>query len=186
MKSIDMSKLAVPAAEKAAGIPPVDKWDPAFCGDLDMRIARDGTWFHEGRPIERPAMVKMFSRILWQEEGAYFLKTPVEKVGIQVEDLPFLFVELDVIDGEQGPQLQFRSTTDDLIIAGPEQALVVNENASSGEPEPALEVRFGMWGRIHRNVFYQLVEMGQLEPCAAGGEEMVVYSRGKRFVLGRL
>jgi len=171
---------------KDRGIPPVDRWNPEYCGDMDMRIAREGTWFHEGRPIERPAMVKMFSRILWQEDGAYFLKTPVEKLGIQVEDLPFLFIELEVVDGDRGQELRFRSTTDDLIVAGPEHALVVSENAITGAPEPSLEVRFGMSGRIHRNVFFQLVEMGKVEPSATGGEEVVVYSQGRRFVLGCL
>lgn len=186
MKGIDMNSLSGRLGDQASGIPPLERWDPDYCGDMDLRIARDGTWYHEGRPIERPAMVKMFSRILWQEEGTYFLKTPVEKVGIQVEDLPFLFVGLEVLEGEQGAELQFRSTTDDLIVAGPEHALVVKENAETGEPRPELAVRFGMRGRLHRNLFYQLAEMGQVEPCAQGGEELVVYSRGVRFSLGRL
>lgn len=186
MSSIDMNTLSGRLDDQTTGIPPLERWDPDYCGEMDLRIARDGTWFHEGRPIERPAMVKMFSRILWQEGDACFLKTPVEKVGIQVEDLPFLFVELDAVEGERGTALRFRSTTDDLIVAGPEHALVVHEDPDSGEPRPALEVRFGMWGRLHRNLFYQLAEMGQVEPCAQGGEELVVYSRGVRFSLGRL
>lgn len=186
MHKIDMNTLGEQIAGREQGIPPLEQWHPEYCGAMDLRIARDGSWYHEGRPIERPAMVKMFSRILWQEDGAYFLKTPVEKVGIQVEDLPFLFVEMDLIEGEQGRALQFRSTTDDLVIAGPEHALVVHEDSASGEPRPALEVRFGMWGRLHRNLFYQLAELGEVEPCAQGGEELVVYSQGVRFSLGRL
>ncbi|OIN05603.1 DUF1285 domain-containing protein [Oceanisphaera psychrotolerans] len=186
MSTFDLDKLSRQLEPKSQGIPPLDKWNPEFCGDMDMRIARDGTWFHEGSPIKRKAMVKMFSRILWQENGAYFLKTPVEKVGILVDDLPFLLIGLEVVEGEYGSELHFTSSTDDNIVAGPDHALVVTENSTTGEPEPSLEIRFGMFGRLHRNVFYQLVELGMAEPCAEGGEELVVYSRGKRFSLGRL
>ncbi|WP_432696237.1 DUF1285 domain-containing protein [Marinobacterium sp. YM272] len=186
MSISDLDKLSRNLEPNSQGIPPLELWHPDFCGDMDLRIARDGTWFHEGTPITRQAMVKMFSRILWQEDGAYFLKTPVEKVGIQVDDLPFLFVSLEVRDGPRGQELHFLSSTDDAIVAGQENPLVVTESEGNGEPQPALAVRFGMWGRLHRNVFYQLVELGTAEPCADGAEELVVYSSGERFSLGRL
>ncbi|WP_116474916.1 DUF1285 domain-containing protein [Zobellella maritima] len=186
MNTFDLNKLSSNLAPKSQGVPPLEKWNPPFCGDMDMRIARDGTWFHEGNPIRRKAMVKMFARILWHEGGGYFLKTPVEKVGIRVDDLPFLFIGLEVLEGPNGRELHFTSSTDDEIVAGPDHALIVTENSTTGEPEPSLEVRFGMFGRLHRNVFYQLVELGMAEPCADGGEELIVYSQGSRFSLGRL
>ncbi|TCK09285.1 hypothetical protein CLV83_1391 [Marinobacterium mangrovicola] len=185
MSIADLNKLSRNLVPEGQGIPPLELWNPDFCGDMDLRIARDGTWFHEGTPISRPEMVKMFSRILWQEGDTYFLKTPVEKVGIQVDDLPFQFVCLELKDGPQGQELHFLSSTDDVIVAGKKNPLVVTDQGN-GEPQPALAVRFGMWGRLHRNVFYQLVELGSAEPCAEGGEELVVYSAGERFSLGRL
>ncbi|SEF83924.1 DUF1285 domain-containing protein [Marinobacterium lutimaris] len=186
MSLSDLNKLSHSVETNSQGIPPLDLWNPDFCGDMDLRIAQDGTWFHEGAPITRQEMVKMFSRILWLENDAYFLKTPVEKVGIQVDDLPFLFISLKVMEGPLGQELHFLSSTGDAIVAGQEHPLVVTENERNGEPQPALAVRFGMWGRLHRNVFYQLVELGTAEPCADGGEELVVYSCGERFSLGYL
>ncbi|GGB95885.1 hypothetical protein GCM10011352_22480 [Marinobacterium zhoushanense] len=186
MSGVNLTDLSHGLEQQEQGIPPLERWNPDFCGDIDMRIARDGTWYHEGTPIGRKAMVKMFSRILWQENGSYFLKTPVEKVGIQVDDLPFLLIDLEVIKGEQGVELHFTSSTDDHIVAGPEHPLRMTENSETGEPEPALAVRFGMSGRINRNVFYQLVELAHTEPCADGGEELVVYSQGERYSLGRI
>ncbi|MBR9885139.1 MAG: DUF1285 domain-containing protein [Oceanospirillales bacterium] len=185
MSGFDLSNLSRDIDPQEEKIPPLEKWNPEFCGDIDMRIARDGTWFHEGTPIGRKPMVKMFSRVLWQEDGRYFLKTPVEKVGIQVDDLPFLFVDLEVVEGDKGQELHFRSSTDDHVVAGPEHPLVVTQNSDTDQPEPALLVRFGMYGRINRNVFYRLVEMATPEPCTEGGEELVLYSSGERFSLGR-
>lgn len=186
MSGFDLTNLSRELEQQSDGIPPLERWNPDFCGDIDMRIARDGTWYYQGSPIGRKAMVKLFSHVLWYEAGAYFLKTPVEKVGIQVEDLPFLFVDVDRIDGEQGPELLFTSSTDDRIVAGPKHALTVSQNPDTGAPEPALEVRFGMSGRISRSVFYRLVEMASSEPSTDGGEELVLYSRGERFSLGRV
>ncbi|NVK43690.1 MAG: DUF1285 domain-containing protein [Oceanospirillaceae bacterium] len=186
MSGFDLTETQRQLQEQGDGIPPLERWNPEFCGDIDMRIARDGTWFYCGTPIGRKAMVRMFSRVLWLEDGAYFLKTPVEKVGIKVDDLPFQIVNLDVRDGAQGPELHFTSATDDHIVAGPAHPIEVAEDPVSGEPAPALKVRFGMYGRIHRNLFYQLVDMARAEPADGGGEELVVYSCGERFSLGKL
>jgi len=186
MSRFDLTDLSRKVEQQDKGIPPLERWNPDFCGDIDIRIARDGTWYHEGTPIGRKALVKLFSHILWRENDRYFLKTPVEKLAIQVDDLPFLFVELEVIDGDAGPELHFTSSTDDRVVADAEHPLVVTENAETGEPRPSLAVRFGMAGRINRNLFYRLVELAQAEPCADGGEELAVYSRGSRFSLGRL
>ncbi len=186
MSGFDLNEAHRELEKQGDGIPPVDRWNPDFCGDIDMRIGRDGTWYYMGTPIGRERMVRLFSRVLWQEDGRYYLKTPVEKVGIQVDDLPFQFVTLDRVDGENGPELHFTSKTGERVVAGPSHPLRVHHDAHSDEPAPELDVRFGMSGRIGRNLFYQLVEMAVSEPAAQGGEELVVHSCGERFSLGRL
>ncbi|MBR9827954.1 MAG: DUF1285 domain-containing protein [Oceanospirillales bacterium] len=167
------------------GIPPLAQWNPDFCGDIDMRIARDGRWFYQGSPIGREAMVKMFSRILWREGESYFLKTPVEKVGIQVDDAPFFVVSVEHAVGEQGPELLFTTSTGDQVRADAEHPIRVEEDAATGEPSPYLMIRFGMEGRIARNLFYQLVELGRMVEHAHG-TELVVESAGETFSLGTL
>jgi len=124
--------------------------------------------------------------VLWREGDRYYLKTPVEKVGIRVDDLPFQMIGLEVREGPLGEELHFTSSADDHIVAGSAHPLRVRHDPQTGEPAPSLEVRFGMAGRIHRNLFYQLVEMARTEPADGGGEELVVYSCGERFSLGRL
>ncbi|WP_428035533.1 DUF1285 domain-containing protein [Amphritea sp.] len=141
--------------------PPVHLWKPDFCGDLDMQIKRDGRWIHEGGEIKRPAMVTLFSTILWREGDNYFLVTPVEKVGIQVEDVPFFFTGLEVRQGELGQELVFTSSTDDVVSASAEHPIRVETDPQTGEPSPYLMVRYGMEGRLNRNVFYQLVELAE-------------------------
>lgn len=186
MSGFDLTATSRQLEEQGDGIPPLERWNPDFCGDIDMRIARDGTWYYCGSPIGRKAMVRLFSRVLWLEDGAYYLKTPVEKVGIRVDDLPFQIVGLEVREGPFGEELHFTSSTDDHIVAGPDHPIRVIEDPETGEPAPSLDVRFGMAGRIHRNLFYQLVDMARTEPAEGGGEELVVYSRSERFSLGRL
>ncbi|WP_372598338.1 DUF1285 domain-containing protein [Amphritea sp.] len=145
--------------KKSHSLPPVHQWKPEFSGDLDMQITRDGRWIHEGGEIKRAAMVKLFSTILWREGDRYFLVTPVEKVGIQVEDAPFFFTSLEVRQGEKGQELVFTSSTDDVVIASAEHPLRVETDPDTGEPSPYLMVRYGMEGRLSRNVFYQLAEL---------------------------
>jgi uncharacterized protein len=186
MAGFDLNEAHRALQQQGDGIGPLERWNPDFCGDIDMRIGCDGTWYYLGTPIGRAAMVKLFSRVLWQEEGRYFLKTPVEKVGIQVDDLPFQFVSLERVETAAGPELHFTSKTGDRVVAGAGHPLQVLPRAESEEPAPQLLVRFGMWGRIGRNLFYELVEMATAEACAEGGEELVVYSCGERFSLGRL
>jgi hypothetical protein len=186
MTGFDLNEAHRTLQQQGDGIGPLERWNPDFCGDIDMRIGRDGTWYYMGTPIGRAPMVKLFSRVLWQEEGHYFLKTPVEKVGIQVDDLPFLFVTLEQVQTDRGPELHFTSKTGDQVVAGAAHPLRVLPRPGTDEPAPELEVRFGMWGRVGRSLFYQLVEMAATEPAADGGEELVVYSCGERFSLGRL
>jgi hypothetical protein len=171
------------AAQGAArkGPPPVHLWNPPFCGDLDMRIARDGTWFYLGTPIGRPAMVKLFSSILKREGDRYFLVTPVEKVGIKVDDAPFVAVDFEA-DGEGRDQvLTFVTQVEDRVAAGPEHPIRVERDAR-GEPSPYILIRRELEALIDRKSFYRLVELGCHE--RHGGEDWFgVWSQGRFFPL---
>jgi hypothetical protein len=148
-------------ASKTRGLPPVHLWNPPFCGDLDMRIARDGTWFYQGTPIGRPALVKLFSSVLKRENDKYFLVTPVEKVGITVDDAPFLAIDYEV--GGDSQTLTFVTKTDDVVVAGPENPIRVERDPETGEPSPYVLVRADLWALIDRKSFYRLVELGETE-----------------------
>ncbi len=154
------SLVASIKAAKTRGLPPVEKWDPEFCGDLDMQIKRDGTWFYQGTPIGRPGLVKMFASILKREGDDYFLVTPVEKVGITVEDAPFLAVDFDVEGEGKDQELTFVTNTDDVTIAGPDVPIRVERDADTGEPSPYIIVRRNLEALIDRKSFYRLVDIG--------------------------
>lgn len=138
----------------ARGTPPVDLWDPPFCGDLDIEIRADGTWYYLGTPIGREALVRLFASILKREEGKYYLVTPVEKVGIRVEDAPFIAVDCDAAEGD----LLFTTNVGDRVTAGPAHPIRV-QFAPDGEPRPYLHVRRGLEARIDRKTFYRLVDL---------------------------
>jgi hypothetical protein len=143
------------------GPPPVERWNPPFCGDLDMRIASDGTWFYMKTPIGRPALVKLFASVLKREGDKYFLVTPVEKCGIQVDDAPFLAVELTTEESAAGRVLNFRTNVDDWIACGPSHVLRFEPEAGSGGLKPYLHVRRDLWAKVKRALFFDLVELGE-------------------------
>jgi uncharacterized protein len=145
----------------AKGPPPVERWNPPFCGDLDMRIAADGTWFYMKTPIGRPALVKLFASVLKREGDSYFLVTPVEKCGITVDDAPFLAVELNIEDGAEGRVLHFRTNVDDWVECGPYHALRFEPEAGTGGLKPYLHVRRDLWAKVTRTLFFDLVEIGE-------------------------
>jgi len=149
------------ARSGAKGPPPVELWNPPFCGDLDMRIATDGTWFYLKTPIGRPALVKLFASVLKREGDSYFLVTPVEKCGIIVDDAPFLAVELKVEDGADGRTLHFRTNVDDWVTCGPRHALRFEPEAGTGGLKPYLHVRRDLWAKVTRALFFDLVEIGE-------------------------
>lgn len=154
-------------------LPPVERWNPDHCGHSNMRIARDGTWFHEGSPIGRPAMVRLFASILRREtDGSHVLVTPVEKLTIDVEDAPFVAVEVKSEGKGRERSLAFRLNTDDLIFAGPEHPLRL-------EARPYLAVRGGLEALIARPVYYELAEIALSE----GTEPPGVWSGGAFFPL---
>ncbi|MBU2994324.1 DUF1285 domain-containing protein [Octadecabacter sp. 1_MG-2023] len=148
------------AANKGGGLPPVDKWNPPFCGDLDMRIARDGTWFYLGTPIGRPELVRLFSSVIRRDGDDYFLVTPVEKVGITVDDAPFVAVDFETVDGD----LRFETNVGDFATAGPEHPIRVVRNPETGEPSPYVLIRRNLEALIDRKSFYRLVDIGETAP----------------------
>ena len=170
-------------ARKAAegkGLPPVHKWNPEFCGDIDMEIRRDGSWFYMGTPIARPAMVKLFSTILrHDEDGKYYLVTPVEKVGIRVEERPFVAVELQT-EGEGREQiLHFRTNLDDYVTLDADHPLRVEIDPQTGEPSPYILVRDRLEALISRPVYYELAELAKERDGVFG-----LWSSGAFFILG--
>jgi len=153
--------VATARREGAKGPPPVHLWNPPFCGDLDMRIASDGTWFYLGTPIGRQPLVKLFASVLKREGDKHFLVTPVEKCGIVVDDAPFLGVEMQVEQRAHGQVLNFRTNVDDWVACGPEHRLrFVTDPATQGL-KPYLHVRRDLWAKVARAVFYDLVELGE-------------------------
>jgi uncharacterized protein len=176
---------AIAGAARAAtrkGLPPVHLWDPPFCGDLDMRIAADGTWFYLKTPIGRAPLVKLFASVLKREGDKYFLVTPVEKCGITVEDAPFLAVELEVEQGDRGRELHFRTNVDDWVACGKEHALRFEPEHATGGLKPYLHVRRGLWAKVTRALFYDLVELGE-ERDVAGERMFGVTSAGEFFAM---
>jgi hypothetical protein len=147
-------------AAAKGGLPPVHLWNPPFCGDLDMRIARDGTWFYLGTPIGRKELVRLFSTILRKDGEAYFLVTPVEKVGITVDDAPFVAVDFEVSGDGRDQVLTFETNTGDKTTAGPDVPIRVERDPETGEPSPYVLVRANLEALIDRKSFYRLVDIG--------------------------
>jgi hypothetical protein len=166
----------------AKGPPPVERWNPPFCGDLDMRIAADGTWYYLKTPIGRPALVKLFASVLKREDDKYFLVTPVEKCGIQVDDAPFLAVEMNVEQRASGHVLHFRTNVDDWVACGPEHALRFETETGTGGLKPYLHVRRDLWAKVTRTLFFDLVELGE-ERDVAGRLMFGVVSMGSFFAM---
>lgn len=152
--------IASVKSTKTRGLPPVHLWNPPFCGDLDIRIARDGTWFYLGTPFGRMELVKLFSSILKLEDGKYFLVTPVEKVGITVDDAPFVAVDFETSEAGSGQVLTFETHVGDFAVAGPEHAIRVVRDPETGEPSPYIMIRAGLEALIDRKSFYRLVDIG--------------------------
>ncbi|GAA3866594.1 DUF1285 domain-containing protein [Celeribacter arenosi] len=175
--SADSIAAAIRAAQ-TRGLPPVEKWNPPFCGDLDMRIARDGTWFYLGTPIGRHSLVRLFSTVLKREGDAYFLVTPVEKVGITVDDAPFLAVDFSVQGAGRNQVLTFVTSVGDEAIAGPDHPLRFADN--NGEPAPYVDIRRGLEALIDRKSFFRLVDLGVSENIG-GVDHFGIWSSGEFY-----
>lgn len=159
------------------GLPPVHLWHPEHCGDIDILIRADGVWMHEGSPIGRTELVRLFSTVLRKDPDGYHLVTPVEKLKIKVEDLPFRAITMQALDGV----LRFTTDVGDVVEAGADHQIIVETDAATGEPAPRVHVRADLWARIARPVFYELVDLAE----AAEGR-LRVRSGGEAFVLGAL
>ena len=172
---------AASASVTGKGLPPVHLWNPPFCGDLDMRIAGDGTWYYMGTPIGRPALVRLFSTILKREDGKHFLVTPVEKVGIRVDDAPFLAVEMFEEHDRKGRRLRFRTNVDDWVDCDQAHRLRFEASADGGLT-PYLHVRADLWAKVTRALYYDLVDMGE-ERMVDGHQMFGVASAGEFFAM---
>ena len=161
------------------GLPPVHLWNPAHCGEIDIVIKKSGLWFHEGSPIGREALVRLFSTVLRKDPDGFCLVTPVEKMKITVEDAPFVAVRVDRV----GEALQFLTNVGDLVEAGPDNAIRVELDAATGAPHPYLHVRRGLEALIARPVFYELVELAE-ERETPEGPRLGVSSNGAWFPVG--
>jgi hypothetical protein len=173
------SLTATAKSVAAKGPPPVHLWHPDYCGEIDMRIASDGTWFYMGTPIGRPALVKLFASILRKDPERFVLVTPVERVGITVDDAPFLAVAMEQESGRLGQSLTFRTNVDDQMTAGPEHPMRFEEDPSGGM-KPYVKVRGELWAKVSRSVFYDLAALGE-ERIIDGKSMFGIASNGAFF-----
>ena len=158
----------------------VPHWNPERCREIDIRIARDGTWYHEGSPIRRRRMVELFSALLRREsDGGYVIVTPVEKLRIQVEDVPFLAIDLEVEGKGEQQVLRFITQVGEKVAVDEEHGLRIESNPETQEPSPYLKVREGLEARIDRSTFYQLATVAE-----AWDGAFYVWSNGRRYRLG--
>ena len=191
-------------SSKARPLPPVDQWNPDFCGDINLTIALDGRWFYEGSPIGRASLVELFASVLKREGDKYFLVTPVEKVGITVEDTPFLITQWHIERNEGGEasevEQEVESTSDctyvfttqtgdtirlecadQLELRVPPQAI----QDPQATPIPYIRVRRNLWARLHQNTYYQLLEQAE-ESSEGSSTRFSIQSSGTTFVLGEI
>jgi hypothetical protein len=177
----DLSALSLAEIARLAEdqkLPPIERWNPTHCGDSEMRIARDGTWYHQGTPIARETMVRLFSTILRREaDGSYVLVTPVEKLDITVEDAPFVAVEMKAEGSGRAQSLAFRLNTGDLVTAGPDHPLHIADGDDG--PRPYLAVRAGMPALLARPVYYELAALALAGDDTPAG----VWSKGAFFAI---
>ncbi len=174
-----MQSLLEAAGQAGSGLPPVERWNPPYCGEMDMVIRRDGSWWHEGTRIGRERLIRLFSRILRKDDdGTTYLVTPVEKIGIQVEAAPFLAVRVDAAGEGDMQKLVFLTNMDDHVVCGPDHPLRVETDPETGEPEPFVHVRGRLEALITRAAFYDLAELAVEHDGATG-----VWSGGVFFPL---
>jgi hypothetical protein len=167
-------------AAMGRGLPPVERWNPTHCGDIDIRIARDGTWFHQGTPIGRKELVRLFSTILRKDDEDYVLVTPAEKMRIVVEDAPFLAVLMDVTGSGRDQVLKFITNVGDETVAGADNPIRVETDPVTQQPAPYVHVRRGLEAKIARAVFYSLADL-----AVRDGDLLGVWSGGVFFPIGR-
>ena len=179
---MNLAELQQLLATEAGQRPPVEKWHPELCGEIDIRIARDGQWYHEGTPFKRQALVNLFASVMRREGDDYFLVTPVEKVGIAVDDAPFVAVDFEAHGPGRDQVLTFATNVDDEVAAGPDHPIRVVRDPATGEPSPYVHVRADLEALIDRKSFYRLVDIGAVEPVD-GEDWFGVWSGGAFFAV---
>ncbi|WP_100642376.1 DUF1285 domain-containing protein [Alteromonas facilis] len=181
---MDLNQLQKSLGDNAAeqSLPPVERWNPAFCGDIDINIARNGQWFYMKSPIGRKALVRLFSTIIKREDDEYFLVTPVEKVRITVEDVPFVITEWE----QQDEKLVVKTQTDDVVVVGEQHPVELRYDEASQTHIPYVNVRRNLWARIHQNIFYQWAEIARLEEQDDGSTEALLMSGDYEFSIGQV
>lgn len=180
VKSLDPTGEDSPAHKP---LPPVDQWNSPFCGDIDMRIARDGSWFYQGTPIARPALVRLFSTILRKDPERYVLVTPVERVGVTVEDAPFVAVEMSVTGEASTQVLRFRTNVEDWVTVDAAHPLRF-ERATADGIKPYVLVRGELWALVKRAFWLDLVALGEIREHD-GARRFGVHSSGVFFPLAK-
>ena len=163
-------------------IPPLAQWQPKHCGKMDLTVKANGEWWHEGQLIKRPALVELFSQVLWKEDGKFYLKTPVEQIEINVEDEPLLINQVDQVEIEGKKYLQLSTPQQDVIIVDAEHPIFMREYA--GELRPYVHVRFGINALIQRHAFFHLIEYGELLENAQGESVLSLQSGDFNLQLG--
>jgi len=179
--ALRLDALAAAASAQKRGLPPVHTWNPPYCSDIGLKIARDGTWSYQGSPIGRPALVRLFSTILRRESEGYRLVTPVEKVAVEVEDAPFLAIDMRQEGDPAGDRLVFLTNVGDEVAAGPDHPLRF-ETDPSGGLKPYILIRDDLWALLSRALVYDLVELAQSR-SRDGQSEIGVSSQGQFFVM---
>ncbi len=160
---------------------PIEQWNPTVCGSMDLTIKANGEWWHEGQKIQRPALIQLFSRVLWLEDGQYYLKTPVEKIQIQVEDAPFLIEDVEQITQQQHTYLLFRTNVQEQILLDKQHPIFMRQ--FKGEWRPYLHIRLGLNALIQRSVFYHLLQFGELQETPQGDTILKIVSGEQLFEL---
>lgn len=178
---MDLASLQKSIADQGKH-PPVEKWDPSFCGDIPMVIKQDGSWHYMGSPIGRQPLVQLFASIIKEEDGKYYLVTPVEKVGIEVQDVPFVVTEWR----QQDQYILLTTSVGDELIVSPDNPVKLRFNQLHRDHLPYVRVRRNLWARFHQNVFYQLIELGEESVTDSGEKVLQLQSGGYRFNLGNL
>lgn len=178
---MDLTALQKQLGEQQGSQPPVEQWNPAFCGDMDMQITHEGSWIYMGSPIGRKALVKLFASVLKREEDSYFLVTPVEKVGIKVADVPFVITQWE----QQAEHLVLTTQTEESFVVDDTHPVCLKADKVTGAILPYVKVKRNLWGRLHQNVFYQLVELGKEQPIN-NEPHLLMQSGAYTFSLGKL
>ncbi len=185
---MDLNKLQTQiTGHQSDGLPPVEKWDPPFCGDLNMQIKLDGRWFYENSPIGRLALVKLFSSVLKKEGEQYFLVTPVEKVGLEVEDVPFLITQWEKANNTY----HFTTQTGDELTLDEDHPIELRQppqalSDPNATPIPYIKVRRNLWARFNQNVYYQLIEQAEQKSDDSGIVKLILTSRNTHYCIGKL